>query len=51
VNITPQVEEALHESGIREGLCLINFNLLTFLNGYSRRISGLLLDRIDISGG
>ncbi len=24
VNITPQVEEALGESGIREGLCLVN---------------------------
>ena len=24
VNITPQVEKALHESGIREGLCLVN---------------------------
>ncbi len=24
VNITPQVEGALHESGIREGLCLVN---------------------------
>ena len=24
VNITPQVEEALAESGIREGLCLVN---------------------------
>src|SRR5512135_152849 len=24
VNITRQVEEALHESGIREGLCLVN---------------------------
>jgi secondary thiamine-phosphate synthase enzyme len=24
INITPQVEEALHESGIREGLCLVN---------------------------
>ena len=24
VNITPQVEGALHESGIQEGLCLIN---------------------------
>lgn len=24
VNITPQVEEALQESGIREGLCLVN---------------------------
>ncbi len=24
VNITPQVQEALRESGIREGLCLVN---------------------------
>lgn len=24
INITPQVEEALHESGIHEGLCLVN---------------------------
>ncbi len=24
INITPQVEEALAESGIREGLCLVN---------------------------
>lgn len=24
VNITPQVEEALRESGIKEGLCLVN---------------------------
>ncbi len=24
VNITPQVEEALRQSGIREGLCLVN---------------------------
>lgn len=24
INITPQVEEALHESGIREGLVLVN---------------------------
>jgi secondary thiamine-phosphate synthase enzyme len=24
INITPQVEEALHESGIREGLMLVN---------------------------
>ncbi len=24
VNLTPQVEEALRESGIREGLCLVN---------------------------
>jgi secondary thiamine-phosphate synthase enzyme len=24
INITPQVEECLHESGIKEGLCLVN---------------------------
>jgi secondary thiamine-phosphate synthase enzyme len=24
INITPQVEECLYESGIREGLCLVN---------------------------
>ena len=24
VNITPQVEECLHESGVHEGLCLVN---------------------------
>ena len=24
VNITPQVEQALKESGVREGLCLVN---------------------------
>ncbi len=24
VNITPEVEEALRESGIHEGLCLVN---------------------------
>ena len=24
INITPQVEECLHESGIQEGLCLVN---------------------------
>jgi secondary thiamine-phosphate synthase enzyme len=24
INITPQVEEALRESGVREGLCLVN---------------------------
>jgi secondary thiamine-phosphate synthase enzyme len=24
LNITPQIEQCLHESGIREGLCLVN---------------------------
>ncbi|MBM4428459.1 MAG: YjbQ family protein, partial [Chloroflexi bacterium] len=27
LNITPQVEEALHESGIQEGLVLVNASL------------------------
>jgi thiamine phosphate synthase YjbQ (UPF0047 family) len=30
VNITPQVEEALRASGIREGLCLVNASLSQF---------------------
>ena len=30
VNITRQVEEALRESGIREGLCLVNTSLSRF---------------------
>jgi thiamine phosphate synthase YjbQ (UPF0047 family) len=30
VNITRQVEEILRESGIREGLCLLNASLLQF---------------------
>lgn len=29
VNITPQVEEALRESGIQEGLVLVNRNHIT----------------------
>jgi len=36
VNITPQVEEAMRASGIREGLCLVNAMDITasvFING------------------
>ncbi len=29
INITPEVEEALAESGVREGLCLVNANALS----------------------
>jgi thiamine phosphate synthase YjbQ (UPF0047 family) len=29
VNITRQVEEALHESGVKEGLVLVNRNHIT----------------------
>ena len=39
VNITPQVEAALAESGIREGLCLVNAMHITasvFLPGSPR---------------
>ena len=39
VNITPQVEEALRESGVREGLCLVNSMHITssvFINDDER---------------
>ena len=39
VNITPQVETALHESGVREGLCLVNAMHITasvFINDDER---------------
>jgi thiamine phosphate synthase YjbQ (UPF0047 family) len=40
VNITPQVEAALSESGIREGLCLVNAMNITasvFINDNKRK--------------
>src|SRR5262245_47066093 len=39
INITPQVEEALRASGIREGLCLVNAMHITasvVINDYER---------------
>jgi secondary thiamine-phosphate synthase enzyme len=39
INVTNQVEEALHESGIKEGLCLINAMHITasvFINDNER---------------
>ena len=39
INITKQVEDALHESGIKEGLCLINAMHITasvFINDNER---------------
>ena len=39
VNITPQVRDCLHESGIREGLCLVNAMHITasvFINDDER---------------
>jgi len=44
LNITPQVEEALKESGVREGLCLVNAMNITasvFINDHE---SGLHRD-------
>ena len=44
VNITPQVEQALRESGVREGLCLVNAMHITasvFINDDER---GLIQD-------
>jgi len=44
INITPKVEEALRESGIREGLCLVNTMNITasvFINDHE---SGLHRD-------
>ncbi|MDR0307993.1 MAG: secondary thiamine-phosphate synthase enzyme YjbQ [Chitinispirillales bacterium] len=47
INITPQVEEALRESGIKEGLCLVNAMHITasvYINDDER---GLLKDFDD----
>jgi len=47
INITPQVEDALRESGIQEGLCLINAMHITasvYINDDER---GLLADYED----
>jgi len=41
INITPQVEAALTESGIREGLCLVNaiyINASVFVNDNKSRL-------------
>jgi secondary thiamine-phosphate synthase enzyme len=43
INITPQVEAALKESGIREGLCLVNAMHITagvFINDDERGLHG-----------
>ena len=45
VNITPQVEESLRESGIREGLCLVNAMHITasvFINDDEIRLASRL---------
>jgi len=47
VNITPQVEEALRESGIKEGLCLVNAMHITASVYINDNESGLLADYED----
>lgn len=44
VNITPQVEECLRESGIREGLCLVNAMNITASVFINDDENGLLAD-------
>jgi secondary thiamine-phosphate synthase enzyme len=44
VNITPQVEECLRESGIREGLCLVNAMNITASVFVNDDEGGLLSD-------
>ena len=44
INITPQVEAALRESGIREGLCLVNAMHITASVFINDNESGLLAD-------
>lgn len=44
LNITPQVEEALEESGIREGLCLVNAMHITASVFINDNESGLHAD-------
>ncbi len=44
INITSQVEECLHESGIREGLCLVNAMNITASVFINDNESGLLAD-------
>ncbi|GMV96863.1 MAG: YjbQ family protein [Phycisphaerae bacterium] len=47
VNITGQVEEALRESGIREGLCLVNAMHITASVYINDAESGLIRDYDD----
>jgi len=44
INITPQVEKALQESGIREGLCLVNAMHITASVYINDDEQGLLAD-------
>lgn len=47
INITPEVEEAVRESGVREGLCLVNAMHITASVYINDAESGLLQDYDD----
>ena len=47
INITPQVEEAVRESGIKEGLCLVNAMHITASVYINADEPGLLADYED----
>ncbi len=47
INITPQVEDALRESGITEGLCLVNAMHITASVYINDAESGLIADYDD----
>lgn len=47
INITPQVEQALRESGVREGLCLVNAMHITASVYINDDEAGLLQDYDD----
>jgi secondary thiamine-phosphate synthase enzyme len=47
IHITPQVEEALRQSGIREGLCLVNAMHITASVYINDNESGLIQDYDD----
>jgi secondary thiamine-phosphate synthase enzyme len=51
INITPRVEEALAESGIREGLCLVNAMHITASVYINDDEQGLLKDSDDLLEG
>lgn len=50
INITPQVEEELRESGIREGICLVNAMHITssvFINDDERGLHSDFLEWVE----
>ncbi|UCE20551.1 MAG: YjbQ family protein [Gemmatimonadota bacterium] len=47
INITPQIEQCLHDSGVKEGLCLVNAMHITASVYINDDESGLLQDYED----